>query len=211
MGGKDDLKDTLGRKIGYLRLTSLDNDRVVQHSALKTAGCYCIFEDSGLAQRKEFPGLTALLESLNDGDTLIVWRLDHLDMATREFVLLLDRFKQRRINLISLADKVDTTTSAGKSMLHIGTVMAQMERRVAAERDVRLIGTLPNMRGRPSVLSDDMLKTIEHLLADPKLTTIDIVKRVGLSRATVYRAINILRAKSAASRSDEAAASVEMQ
>lgn len=183
-------------RIGYVRITSLDDDEVIQQAAMRTAGCYCIFEDISPASRKKRPALAALLESLTSGDTLIVWRLDHLDMTARQLVLLLDRFKRQNIDIMSIQDKIDTTTSAGSSMLQISAVMAEMDRRVITDRAVERVTVTELPRGRPTILSKALLEDIERLMADPVMSAADVAKQVGVSRATIYRALTTLRALS---------------
>lgn len=163
---------------------------------MKEMNCYCVFQDVSETARKKRPGLVSVLELALPNDTVVVWRLDHLDMTAQQLFLLLDRFKRQNIHLISIKDGIDTTALGGCNVLQIGAAIAEMERRVVAERDIERFVVSETRRGRPTILSEALLKDIECLAADPALSTADVARKVGVSRATVYRGLGVLRARS---------------
>jgi DNA invertase Pin-like site-specific DNA recombinase len=70
--------------IGYARVSTGDQDVSLQLDALRQAGCADdqIFLDIASGTHTTRPGLTACLQALAPGDTLIVWRLDRLGRST---------------------------------------------------------------------------------------------------------------------------------
>ncbi|WP_035355913.1 recombinase family protein, partial [Edaphobacter aggregans] len=64
--------------IGYARVSTQDQNLELQIEALAKAGCKKIFEDKIGGSRAERPGLAKAQESLGEGDTLVVWKLDRL-------------------------------------------------------------------------------------------------------------------------------------
>jgi DNA invertase Pin-like site-specific DNA recombinase len=102
--------------------------------ALKQAGCLKIFTDKFAASRMERPGWVPLLEYIRPGDILVVTELSHM---TRSLLHLLETTKileQRQINLLSLRESIDTTTSTGRCFLSMMGAIYQMERELRAER-----------------------------------------------------------------------------
>ncbi len=83
---------------------------------------------------KARPFLTALLEQLKTGDTLVVAALDRLGRKTTEILALIEELQQRKVNLISEREGVDYGTPTGRLVTQILVSVAEMERSVIVER-----------------------------------------------------------------------------
>lgn len=64
--------------IGYVRVSTNDQNTDLQRNALNCAGCERFFEDKISGTKSDRPGLKKLLRTLSAGDTLVVWKLDRL-------------------------------------------------------------------------------------------------------------------------------------
>nr|WP_244574735.1 recombinase family protein [Escherichia coli] len=64
--------------IGYVRVSTNDQNTELQRNALECAGCERIFEDKISGTKSDRPGLKKLLRTLSEGDTLVVWKLDNV-------------------------------------------------------------------------------------------------------------------------------------
>ena len=84
--------------VGYVRVSTNDQNTALQKNALECAGCELIFEDKISGKTSERPGLKKLLKALSSGDTLIVWKLDRLGRSMRHLVTLIEELRQRDIN-----------------------------------------------------------------------------------------------------------------
>nr|WP_213061185.1 recombinase family protein [Escherichia coli] len=62
--------------IGYVRVSTNDQNTELQRNALECAGCERIFEDKISGTKSDRPGLKKLLRTLSEGDTLVVWKLE---------------------------------------------------------------------------------------------------------------------------------------
>lgn len=69
--------------VGYVRVSTNEQNTALQRNALECAGCELIFEDKISGKTSERPGLKKLLKALSAGDTLIVWKLDRLGRSMR--------------------------------------------------------------------------------------------------------------------------------
>ena len=76
--------------IGYVRVSTNDQNTDLQRSALNCAGCERIFEDKISGTKSDRPGLKKLLRTLSAGDTLVVWKLDRLGRSMRHLVTLIE-------------------------------------------------------------------------------------------------------------------------
>src|SRR5712671_1429551 len=84
-------------KYGYARVSTEDQNPALQLAALKRAKCGKIFKDERTGATTKRPALLRCLKALQDGDTLIVWKLDRLARSLRDLVTMLDDFHQRGI------------------------------------------------------------------------------------------------------------------
>ncbi|WP_313087159.1 recombinase family protein [Atlantibacter hermannii] len=120
--------------IGYVRVSTNDQNTALQRNALDCAGCELIFEDKISGKTSDRPGLKKLLKALSPGDTLIVWKLDRLGRSMRHLVTLIEELRQRGINFRSLTDSIDTSTPMGRFFFHVMGALAEMERELIVER-----------------------------------------------------------------------------
>jgi len=120
--------------IGYVRVSTNDQNTALQRTALECAGCELIFEDKISGKTSERPGLKRVLKTLGKGDTLVVWKLDRLGRSMRHLVLLVEELRDRDINFRSLTDSIDTSTPMGRFFFHVMGALAEMERELIVER-----------------------------------------------------------------------------
>lgn len=121
-------------QIGYVRVSTNDQNTDLQRNALNCAGCELIFEDKISGTKSERPGLKKLLRTLSEGDTLVVWKLDRLGRSMRHLVVLVEELRERGVNFRSLTDSIDTSTPMGRFFFHIMGALAEMERELIVER-----------------------------------------------------------------------------
>jgi DNA invertase Pin-like site-specific DNA recombinase len=185
---------TKSRLIGYCRVSTNRQELQLQTDALLKAGVptKLIFVDKVSGSRAERPGLNECLGQLQEGDTLVVWRLDRLGRSVRHLIDLVEDLRQRKIGFKSLCDgAIDTTTASGELIFHIFTALAQFERRLIQER-TRAGLAAARARGRlggrkPILMGDPRVVTAKALHADKKMPVTDICRTLNVSRPTLYR------------------------
>ncbi len=179
----------MSRKIGYARVSSRSQSNAMQIAELERAGCTSIFSDhavSGTATQRS--GLDEALAQARAGDVIVVWKLDRLARSLSFLVKLIDEFSDKEIGLISITDGINTTTHAGKLIIHLIGAIADFERNIIIERS--MLG-LENARragkrlGRPPKLSPDCIakahfqmtkqgKDIAHLATEMNVSTLTL-------------------------------------
>ena len=103
-----------GDILGYARVSTADQDLSGQKDRLLQHGAVRVFEDVISGKTFNRPGLAALLDQARPNDTLAVIRLDRLGRSLKELLKTVDDLKAREINLISLEERIDTTSAAGE-------------------------------------------------------------------------------------------------
>jgi hypothetical protein len=104
--------------IGYVRVSTQDQNLALQREALQYAGCKRIYEDHLSAVHAQRPGLAQVLDALRSGDMLVVWKLDRLGRSVKSLVDLVGELAQRDVHFKSLTDSIDTGTPAGRFFFH---------------------------------------------------------------------------------------------
>ena|GEM_PF-275398 len=129
--------DTIPRTgdiLGYARVSTIDQDLSGQKDRLLRHGAIRVFANVISGKTFNRPGLAALLDQARPNDTLAVIHLDRLGRSLKELLETVDDLKAKEINLISLEERIDTTSAAGELVLHVFGAIAHFERRLISER-----------------------------------------------------------------------------
>ena len=101
---------------------------------LLEAGAIRVFTDVASGKRSERPGLAELMDHARPGVRRCVIRLDRLGWSLRELLETVDTLKARGIHLVSLEERLDTSSAAGELVFHVFGAIAHFERRLISER-----------------------------------------------------------------------------
>lgn len=176
-------------KVGYARVSTLDQDLTLQTDALQKAGCERIYTEKASGAKRDRPELKAALEYLREGDTLVVWKLDRLARSMHQLLETIEDFKERGIGLISLTQAIDTSTPGGMLIFHVFGALAEFERELIRERTMAgLIAARAQGRvgGRPPSIDAGQKKIIEAMLQDPNVNIKQMLKVLKIPRSTFY-------------------------
>ncbi|MEI7716122.1 MAG: recombinase family protein [Mycobacterium sp.] len=183
-------KSLSGSRIGYSRVSTVDQTLDQQNAALEAAGVTKVFSDTISGARDDRPGLAALLDYVREDDTVVVWKLDRLGRDLAHILKTVKAMTERGVTLVSVTDGIDSSTAAGRMMIGVLGSLAEYERELMKERTAlkRAASRAHGTRfGRPRKVTDpDHLATARRMKADGH-TARDIAKFLGVGRATVYR------------------------
>lgn len=188
----------MGRKIGYARVSTGDQELHLQTDALLKEGCdpKFIFTDKISGAKPSRPGLDECLEKLSSGDVLIVWRLDRLGRSMSHLVNLIESLIEKNIGFKSIQDgAIDTTTASGELMFNIFSALSQFERRLIQERTkAGLVAarTRGKNGGRPKVkVTNPKVQMAKQMHLNNSLSVDSICESLAISRATFYRYLTL--------------------
>jgi DNA invertase Pin-like site-specific DNA recombinase len=121
--------------IGYARVSTDGQSLASQREALKSAGAATIFAEKESGARTDRKQLAKAIATLDDGDVLLVTRLDRLARSTRDLLNVLAAVADKNAGFKSLADAwADTTTAHGRLMLTVLGGLAEFERELIRAR-----------------------------------------------------------------------------
>ena len=177
-------------KIGYARVSTLEQNLDLQIDALKKAGCEKIITDEISGSVVDRPGLEKLKEILRKDDTLVVWRLDRLGRTLKNLIEWINQLDDQEIGFKSLQESIDTTSSSGKLIFHIFGALSEFERNLIRERTragIEAARSRGRQGGRPKKLNKNKRELVIDLYNGKKHSIAQICEMTGISKPTLYK------------------------
>jgi DNA invertase Pin-like site-specific DNA recombinase len=181
---------------GYARVSKADQNTEAQLPALRAAKCKKIYEEEGSGRNMDRPELERCLDRLEEGDTLIVWRLDRLARSIRDLLEIMDRLEKSGVQFRSITENFDTTSAAGRLVFHFFAALTQFERELIRERTMLGLSAARargRLGGRKPKISPQQARQIKILWANKETTKKELADQYQVSIATIDR---IVRPKS---------------
>ncbi|GIJ49746.1 invertase [Virgisporangium aliadipatigenens] len=179
--------------VGYVRVSTPDQNPALQNDALTAAGCAKIFTDVASGARADRPQLIAALDYLRPGDVFIVWQLDRLGRSMRHLIDTVKALHERGVQFRSLRESIDTTTAAGRLTFHLFAALAEFERDLLRERTTAGLAAIAARRargrrgGRPRKMTAEKIAVARQMYASQQYTVDQIAHTLGVSRGTIYQ------------------------
>jgi DNA invertase Pin-like site-specific DNA recombinase len=178
--------------VGYSRTSTVEQlaGLEAQERNLKASGIEKLFTEqvSSVAKR---PQLEAALDYLREGDTLIVTKIDRLARSTADLLRIAERVKAKCAGLLVLSPRLEMNAAAGPFGELIFTMIgavAAFERSLMLERQREGIAKAKGegkYKGRPAEIDAAKVKALRA----EGVGATEIAKRLGIGRASVYRAL----------------------
>lgn len=176
--------------IGYARVSTLDQNPQMQIDALNDAGCVKIFTEKKSGANAQRVELQAALDYMREGDTLVVWKLARLARSIKQMIKTAEELEERKIGLLALTQKIDTTTPEGRLFFHMNVCFDEFQREIIVENTLAGLAAARRkgkLVGRPPALKLDDLVVAKALLRDVNITVEDVARRLGVATSTLYR------------------------
>lgn len=178
---------------GYARVSTGEQTLDAQKDALRATGCVQTFSDVASGAKNDRAGLDAALAALRPGDTLVVARLDRLGRSMPHLVETVHALAARGVGFRSLAESIDTTSAAGRLILHIFASLAEFERELIRERICDALAA-KKRRGEPlgrrPALTPSRIAAAREML-DSGHGAAHVARILKVGRSTLYRALAV--------------------
>ncbi len=179
----------MGHRLGYARVSTLDQHPDLQLDALTVAGCSRVFVDTASGALDARPELRNVLDHLRPGDTLVVWKLDRLGRSLRHLLDTVGALAGRGVGFTSLQEHLDTTTPGGKLVFHLFGALAEFERDLIRERTAAGLDAARargRRGGRPRAMTASKLLLARQMRrADPPASYTVIAQALDLDKTIV--------------------------
>ncbi|MCQ1061341.1 recombinase family protein [Photobacterium sp. ZSDE20] len=182
------------RLFGYARVSTSQQSLDIQFKALKCAGVKVsrIFSDKGSGSNTNRKGLELLRLKVEDGDVVLVKKLDRLGRDTADMIHLIKEFEEQGVAVKFLDDGISTEGEMGKMVVTILSAVAQAERHRILERtnEGRQEAKLKGIRfGRKRTV--DRNKVLSMYSQGVGATA--IANQLKIARSTVYKIIDDMK------------------
>lgn len=181
------------KKFGYARVSMGSQDLALQLDALKAAGIsekdIYIEKISGKLSKAQRPQLIACFKRLQEGDSLVVWKLDRLGRSVKDLLNLVQELDERKVHFQSLTEIIDTSSSTGRLIFHIFAAFCEFERNLIKERTLAGLASARArgvIGGRRYKLSESKQKRLVHLYKKENMPIKEIQKQLGISKSCLY-------------------------
>ena len=184
--------------VGYARTSTSDQSAGLeaQLAELGKAGVERLFQEqvSAVAERKV---LEESLDFCREGDTFVVTKLDRLARSVIHLAQVVDRLQRKQVSLKILNLNLDTSSPTGKLMLNLLSSIAAFEREIMLERQrdgIAVAKKQGKYRGRAPTAMRKAPQALRLLQEGYSIT--HIARRLGISRASLYRIKTLHSARS---------------
>ena len=130
---------------------------------------------------------------VREGDVVYVSELARLARNLSDLLTITKEFQEKGVQLVSDKENIDTSSATGRLVFHMIASLAEFERDLIRERQAEGIAAAKEAGkniGRPRrEFAQDEFNECYSLYQQRRLTVTDMAKRLGVSRATVYRLI----------------------
>ena len=178
-------------KIGYIRISSVDQNTARQEVLMQELGADQIFIDRISGKNLERPELKRMMTFVRQGDTVIVESISRFARNTRDLLDLVDQLTRKGVEFVSKKEAIDTTTPSGKFMLTIFGAVAELEREYILQRQregIEVAKTKGVYTGRKPVVHADFDAVVRKWHAG-QITAVEAMKRLNMKPSTFYRKV----------------------
>ncbi len=135
------------KAIGYLRVSTQGqvDDGVSLEAQRAKINAWCevndyelgsVFVDEGISAKSTTnrEGLRSALDAVGKDDTLVVYSMSRLTRSTKDMLIMAEGLEKRSVDLVSICEKIDTTSASGRMIFRMLAVLGEFERDLVSVR-----------------------------------------------------------------------------
>ena len=186
-----------GVKIGYIRISTTDQNTARQEVLMQELGVDQVFIDRMSGKNMDRPELKRMLNFVREGDMVVVESISRFARNTRDLLELVERLTAKGVEFVSKKEAIDTTTPSGKFILTIFGAVAELEREYILQRQREGIAIAKDKgiyKGRKPIEHPE-LKHVVSLWQKGSITAVEAMKRLDMKPSTFYRKAKELNGK----------------
>lgn len=177
-------------KYGYARVSTTNQDLEGQLQTLKAEGCEEIYSEKFTGTKTDRPQFKKLLEVLQEGDTLVVTKLDRFARSVSGAIDTVKELFNKGVKVHVLNIGIVENTPTGRLIFNIMSSFAEFERDMIVERtqEGKAIAKQKEgfKEGRPNKFSKDHIEHALELLGTNSYKQVEAM--TGISKSTLIRA-----------------------
>lgn len=178
--------------IAYVRVSTAEQNETRQVEALKKYNVDKWFIEKISAKDTNRPQLNFMLDFCREGDTIYIHSLDRIARSTKDLLNIIDQLNNKKVNLISNKENIDTTTATGILFITMLGAIAEFERTNMLERQregIVIAKAAGKFKGRKPIKCPENFEDVYNKWKNRKLTSNEAMEKLGLKRNTFYKFI----------------------
>lgn len=124
----------MSMKIGYIRVSTQEQNTVRQEDLMERLGVELVYMDKLSGKARDRPALQTMMDFVRAGDTVVVESISRFARNTRDLLELIEQLREKGVEFQSQKEAIDTTTPSGKFMLTVFGAVAELEREYILQR-----------------------------------------------------------------------------
>ena len=177
-------------KIGYVRVSTLDQNPARQFEKMESFGVDKIFAEKISGKNTNRPQFKEMLTFAREGDIIYVESFSRLSRSTRDLLETMHTLSERGVSVVSDKEKIDTTTPQGKLVMTVFAAIYQFERETTLQRmqeGLEIAKREGRIKGRPKSGIPEEFKTFAKAWASGEMRLKDAIAESGVSEPTFFR------------------------
>lgn len=182
-------------KIGYIRISTTDQNTARQEVLMQELGVEQIFIDRMSGKNTNRPELKRMMAFVREGDTVLVESISRFARNTKDLLELMEELTVKKVDFVSKKESIDTSTPAGKFMLTVFGAVAELERAYTLQRQKEGIAIAKEKgvyKGRPPLAEHPKFNEIVSIWQNGEITAVEAMKRLEMKPSTFYRKVKNL-------------------
>lgn len=176
-------------KIGYVRVSTVEQNEARQVEALNKLGVQKIYIEKKSGKNLDRPVLQEMLDFIREGDTVYVHDLSRISRSLTDLLNLVELLQKKKVHFISNKEQVDTTTPTGRLFLSIVGAINEFERTNLLERQregIAIAKRVGKYKGRKPRTLDHVAELYNMWIRREK-SKAEIARDYQISRPTLDR------------------------
>ena len=181
-------------KIGYIRISTTDQNTARQEVLMQELGVEQVFVDRMSGKSMDRPELKRMLSFVRAGDTVIVESISRFARNTRDLLELVEQLTAKGVEFVSRKEAIDTTTPSGKFMLTVFGAVAELEREYILQRQREGIAIAKDngvYKGRKPIERPEFTAVVTEW-RQGSITAVEAMRRLNMKSSTFYRKVREL-------------------
>jgi len=178
-------------KIGYIRISSVDQNTARQEVLMQELGVEQVFIDRISGKDRNRPELARMMEFVREGDTVIVESISRFARNTRDLLDLIEQLNEKNVEFVSKKEAIDTSTPTGKFMLTIFGAVAELEREYILQRQregVEIAKANGVYKGRKPIERAGFDAVVAQW-KNGEMTAVEAMRQLDMKPSTFYRKV----------------------
>ena len=180
-------------KIGYVRVSTEQQNTARQESLMSALGVEKVFIDKQSGKDRNRPELQNLMEYIREGDTVVVESISRMARSVVDLLNIVDELKNKKVEFVSQKENIDTSTPQGKFMLTVFAALAELERENILQRQregIEIAKSQGKYKGRKPIEVDmEKFAEVYNDVLIKKCTNKYAMKVLNLKPNTYYKVV----------------------